>query len=538
MRVRFAPSPTGNVHIGNIRVAIFNWLLARHNNGKFLLRIEDTDLERSTPEAIEKMLQAMTWLNLDYDEKPLYQTARRHAHDAALAQMVSNGSVMRRGPESPLALQITHKLFDKSFISEPRDHAEIKLDTGKLVANKHAIVHTVISPNSGNTYVTPINWDTLHAPKFVLFNGQEIDAEKIRERCGENSQDLVLLTESNVVALKFTRRYVFFNDLVLGLCEKPLDSLRDFVVARNDGSPVFHLANVVDDIFQEITHVLRGNDHVENTFRHLFIFKALNAPPPQYGHFPMIVNHKGKPYSKRDGDAYIGDFQEKGFLPTTLFNFLALCGWAPGDDREIMPRDELVTAFTLERVNKSAAQFDTTKLSWMNQQYIKELPDAELIPLLKAEVKKAGFNPRRFDDAWYSFLASTQRERLEKISDFIPRTRYFFTDDYAYDKKAVEKTLRYNDGEGLRILREFTDAVLRNLTEWTVENIPQVAHDYIVKMTTPEKPLFMNQITQPLRVACTGSTASPGIGETLFLLGREATLKRIERTIQQFAAVV
>ena len=239
-RVRFAPSPTGNVHIGNIRAAIFNWLYARHTGGTFLLRVEDTDLERSTPEAIRTLLDCMEWLKLDYDEPVVYQTTQVKKHLAAAEKLLADG----------------------------RAYKENKGGKGDCVIFR--------MPKDGD---------------------------------------------------------VAYRDLVKGEMRKHAADTQDFVIVRSDGSPVFHLANVVDDITQGVTHVIRGDDHVENTFKHIELFKALGAEPPQYAHLPMIVNHMGKPYSKRDGAAFVGEFREQGYLPDALFNFLVLLGWAPGDDR-------------------------------------------------------------------------------------------------------------------------------------------------------------------------------------------------------------
>lgn len=536
MRVRFAPSPTGNVHIGNIRVAIFNWLYARHEGGQFILRIEDTDLERSTPEAIDKMMRAMDWLGLDYDEEPLYQTSQRPAHEAAVQKMMASGHAYQREAGGPVVMRIHAGLFDDSFISAPRDEAAVNVENGELVANRHALTHTVTSPKSGETFVTPINWDALTAPQFVLADGREIDAAVVRAQCGDADRPVAELAGGRVTAIKFVRRYVFFNDLVLGLREKPLDSLRDFVIVRSDGSPVFHIANVVDDVTQRVTHILRGNDHVENTFRHLFLFQALGAKAPQYGHFPMIVNQSGKPYSKRDGDAYVGDFQDKGYLPEALFNYLALCGWAPGDDREVMTRQELVAAFSLERVNKSAAQFDRVKLAWMNQQYVMKMPEEAFLARLKEEIAKAGYDLGGRDDAWLKVLAATQRERLETFGDFVPRTRYFFSGDFEYDEKAAKKNLLNAEGQGLQVLAGLRE-VFAQAAAWTPEAIEKMVNDYAESHGAPDKPMKLGQVAQPLRVAATGGGVSPGIGETLFLLGKEETLKRIDRTLATFRVV-
>ena len=316
-------------------------------------------------------------------------------------------------------------------------------------------------------------------------------------------------------------------DLVLGRCEKPVDSLRNLVIVRSDGSPVFHIANVIDDVTQEVTHILRGNDHVENTFRHLFIFKALGLTPPKYGHFPMIVNAKGKPYSKRDGDAYVGDFREKGFLPQALFNFLALCGWSPGDDREVMTMEEMAESFSLERVNASAAQFDMKKLMWMNQQYLQSIDFEAFVALLRAEAEKAGLDIASRGDAWFEKLAGTQRERIAQVSDFIANTSYFFSADYEFVPKAVKKNLLKNDGAGLQILSEL-HGFLAGISAWEDEVIEQSLHGFAEK-----RELMMGMVAQPLRVACTGSTVSPGIGETLCLLGKDEVLSRITRALTE-----
>ena len=282
VRTRFAPSPTGQVHIGNIRAAIYNWLFARHEGGQFLLRIEDTDRARSTPVAVQAVLDALTWLGLNWDETPLYQSTRTAAHLAAAEQLLQAGHAYK----------------------------EDKGGTGK--------------------------------GECVIFRmpGTEMS----------------------------------FRDEIKGHLAKQAADMKDFVIVRSDGTPVFHLANVVDDIHMQITHIIRGDDHVENTYRHVALFRALGATPPKYAHLPMIVNAQGKPYSKRDGAAYVGDFRDKGYLPEALFNFLALLGWSPGGDRELMGRDEMARLFTFDRVLSSAAQFDLVKLLWMNGEYMRALP--------------------------------------------------------------------------------------------------------------------------------------------------------------------
>ena len=527
MRTRFAPSPTGNVHIGNIRVAIFNWLFARHNKGKFLIRIEDTDLERSTPEAIRKLFEALEWLGLDYDEEPVYQTRERPQHEEAARRMLAAGHAVQSGDNGPVLLRIHAGLFAPSYVTEPRDEATINWKGGELTADHETITHIVTSPKSGETYVTPVNWDTLAEAVLLLESGAELPAPGVRAKLGTQAQPLAEVAGGTITGVRFKRRYVFFDDLVLGRLEKPLDSLRNMVIVRSDGSPVFHLANVVDDVTQEVDHILRGNDHVENTYRHLFIFKAIGATPPRYGHFPMIVNASGKPYSKRDGDAYIGDFEQKGYLPEALFNFLALCGWSPGDDRELMSREEMQAAFTLERVNASAAQFDMQKLDWMNQQYLQRMDEGALAELFRRELESASLDCAARGEAWLRKLTRTQRERVTRAADVVVNTRYFFRSDFAYDEKAVSKNLLKNEGEGLRTLALLTE-VLQAIPEWEDAGIEAALQGFAEKQG-----LKMGQVAQPLRIACTGGTVSPGIGETLALLGREEVLTRISRALAQ-----
>ena len=430
-RVRFAPSPTGNVHIGNIRAAIFNWLFARHEGGKFLLRVEDTDLERSTPEAIRTLLECMAWLKLDYDEAAVYQTAERAKHIAAAEKLLADG----------------------------RAYRDNKGGGGECVIFR--------MPKEGR--------------------------------------------------LEYT-------DLVKGTIRKKAEDTQDFVIVRSDGSPVFHLANVVDDITMNITHVIRGDDHVENTFKHIEIFKALGAEPPAYGHLPMIVNNMGKPYSKRDGAAFVGEFREQGYLPEVLLNFLALLGWAPGDDREIMSRDELIAAFTLDRCKSSAARFDLKKLTWMNGEYIAKLPHetfkAEVLPRLAV---KDPLPPMTID----SVIAAFQ-SRTKVFTDFERMSGYCFTEEYAYDPKGVEKRLK---ADGTLELLESVLAGYRALTEWTHDSTEAVLH----KMGE-ESGKGLGAYVHPVRMAVSGLTEGPGLFELLVLLGQERVCRRIQKTIELLKA--
>ena len=427
IRVRFAPSPTGKVHIGNIRAAIYNWLFARHTGGKFLLRVEDTDLERSTPEAIQALLECMQWLGLDYDEEAFYQTKNKPRHMEAVEKLLASG----------------------------------------------------------------------HAYK----------CERI-SRDGKTGE---------VVMFKMPREGVIeFDDIVKGKMAKRAEDIQDFAIVRSDGSPIFHIANVVDDIDQRVTHIIRGDDHVENTFKHICIFKALGAPVPQYGHLSMIVNQQGKPYSKRDGAAFVGEFRDTGYLPEALFNYLLLLGWNPGDDREVLTKDEMISLFDLEKVHVTAAKFDMKKLQWMNGEYIKRLPEAVFTAELIRRVGEEGMSiPESFD---LKYLVGQLQVRTKFLNDIPSQCRCFFSDDYPFDDKAVEKRLAK---EGVKAL--LLDLVERfsKVTEWTAQALENTLKEL-------SQGNGMGPWVHPIRVAVSGRGEGIGLFEMLQLLGREKTLARLE----------
>ncbi len=425
VRVRFAPSPTGKVHIGNIRAAIFNWLYARHVGGEFLLRVEDTDLERSTPEAIQTLLDCMAWLGLDYDGEVLYQTSQRKHH-----------------------LEVAEELLAKGFA-----YKENKGGQGECVIFR--------MPKEG---------------------------------------------------------VIEYDDLVKGHMKKKAKDTQDFVIVRSDGSPVFHLANVLDDITQGVTHIIRGDDHVENTFKHIMLFKALGAPIPQYAHLPMIVNNAGKPYSKRDGSAFVGEFRELGYLPETLFNFLALLGWAPGDDREIMSRAEMVEAFDFAHCKASPARFDMKKLTWMNGEYIARQPRADFVKAFDARLAASGLPLEPLNGHRDEMLDQIQ-PRTKTYADIPGNCLWFYSEEYPFDEKAVTKRLK---PEGVPELLEELAQAMEALPEFTVE-----ALEALVRGMGEAKGCGMGPLVHPIRVAVSGKTEGPGLFEMLWLLGRERTLRRL-----------
>ncbi len=434
IRVRFAPSPTGKVHIGNIRAAIYNWLYARHTGGKFLLRVEDTDLERSTPEAIQALLECMQWLGLDYDEEAFYQTKNKPRHMEAVE---------------------------------------------KLIASGHAY------------------------------------------KCERTSRDG---KTGEVVMFKMpTEGVIEFDDIVKGKMSKKAEDIQDFAIVRSDGSPIFHIANVVDDIDQGVTHIIRGDDHVENTFKHICMFKALGASVPKYGHLSMIVNQQGKPYSKRDGAAFVGEFRDQGYLPDALFNYLLLLGWNPGDEREVLTKSEMIELFDLAKVHVTAAKFDMKKLQWMNGEYIKRLPKDVFTSELISRVNEAGMTiPEGYD---LSYLVDQLQIRTKFLNDIPGACKCFFSDDFEMDEKAVDKRLKK---EGVKAILIDLVERFKAAPEWNA-----IALENLVKELSQGN--GMGPWVHPIRVAVSGRGEGIGLFEMLQLLGRDKTLERLMNAAEKYA---
>jgi glutamyl-tRNA synthetase len=518
IRVRFAPSPTGHVHIGNIRTAIFNWLFARHGGGKFLLRVEDTDRERSTQAAIDTLLDCMGWLGLDYDEEIFYQSRNAAAHVGAAEKMLSNGQAYRpkvTGPDpAPVIFQIPWETDNNPSVRIVGE-TEIRTDPSMPVKISKAGIQFAQLNEKGKSAERSASLAGYHMLKMSDTAGNIVfEMEKEIENILRNDAAIEI---ADCAKLSFQRREAVFKDVIKGELAKPLDTMKDLVIVRGDGTPVFHLANVCDDIEQKITHIIRGDDHVENTYRHIFLFHALGHAVPLYGHMPMIVNQSGKPYSKRDGDAYVGDFRSKGYLPEALFNYLSLLGWSPGDDREKLSRKELIEAFTLERVKSSSAQFDMNKLGNMNGQYMAEM-DSDTFAEKTWEVAESQGWTSGIDRNHFAKVAKLMQSRMKLFAQ-VNTWKYFFYDDFEKDEKALAKQLAD---------RQSVDAI-----KYVLENLsstPEFSLDSIQKSIREAESLNgikEGKLNQPLRIALTGQTTGAGIYETAEMLGREKTLKRL-----------
>ena len=519
VRVRFAPSPTGHVHIGNIRTAIFNWLFARHEGGQFLLRIEDTDRERSNQEAIDALLDVMGWLGLDYDEEPLYQSAQAAKHLAAAEQLVASGDAYKHakgeGGEAVL-MRIPWNAPELPFVARGETvefpvHPDVPLRIDHTGVYYAAVSKKGKAVEDSGCLAGFRELQALDAEGRVVF---ELEPAIGAILAGEQT------VEITAASLRFTRHLVGFTDRVKGLLQKPLDSMKDQVIVRSDGNPIFHLANVVDDITQGVTHIVRGDDHVENSYRHLFLFQLLGATAPTYAHLPMIVNDAGKPYSKRDGDAYVSDFRDKGYLPEALYNYLTLLGWSPGDDREKMTITELTEAFTLERVRSAPSQMDAKKLDHLNGLYIADMPAAEFVALAHANAPAADWLPATADAA-FTQVAKMMQSRARTLLVAADWDYFFRREPLVYDQsnKGIRKGL--NKAGTPELLRDLS-ARLATTEPWDEATIEATVH-----AATEARELGQGSMNLPIRVAVTGTNVGAGLYETMVLLGRELCRERL-----------
>jgi glutamyl-tRNA synthetase len=451
MRVRFAPSPTGALHIGGARTALFNWLLARHEGGELVLRIEDTDRERSTPEHVEQILDALRWLELDWDEGPILQTARSERHQQALQALLESGHAYRSSAtaEDVKAYKELHGA-DRGFRGESEADGAVRL---RVPAEGATIVHDVIR---GDTRFEHVHLD-------------------------------------------------------------------DPVIARADGSVLYNFAVAIDDLDAAITHVVRGEDHLSNTPKQLLVLEAAQAagldrdggrepaPLPLYAHLPLLHGPDGKKLSKRHGAASVQELRDAGYLPEAVRNYLALLGWGAGDDQTVLSTDELIERFTLERVSRNPARFDEVKLKWLNGQYIRKLPIAELTRRLETYTGR-----EQLQD-----VVRISQEKISTLADFWPLSGSLL-DGPVEDPKARERWL---DDDGRAALVEAREALADS------PGFDDAAVGEALAAVLERRGGKPREVYQPLRVALTGGTVSPGIFESIALLGREETLRRIDTAL-------
>ncbi len=481
VRVRFAPSPTGYLHVGGARTAFFNWLYARRHGGAFVLRIEDTDAERSSDDMIAGILDGLRWLGLDWDEgpgiggphEPYFQSQRFDRHRAAAAALVAGGHAY-------------YCYCSADRLRQERERADARGEAWQYDRACLSLPSQRIA-----------ELEASRAPRAIRF--------------------------------KVPPGQTAFADAVHGRIEFDGAHIEDFVILRSDGHPIYHLSVVVDDVDMRITHVIRGDDHISNTPKHVLLFQALGAPVPRFAHVPLILGADKKRLSKRHGATSVMEYARQGYLPDAMVNFLALLGWSPGDDRELMSRRELVDSFTLEGISGGNAVFDTAKLEWMNGQYIARMPIEELAALVLPLLAREGLWPEHAPaDERLRRLIELLRPRAKRLSDFVDQARPFLVDTVEYEPEAIKKHL---DVPGLS---EHVAVLVRALRETSPFDEQQV--ETTVRRTAEQQGIKAASLIHAARVAATGRTASPGIFEVLAWLGRDRTVRRLEQLVSFLAS--
>ena len=460
VRTRFAPSPTGSLHIGGARTAIFNWLFARHYGGTFVLRIEDTDRERSTEESIGEIIAGMTWLGLDWDEGPFRQSDRLGVYKSLAEKLIESGDAYRCYVSAE-ELEAKRKEAQErgEVFRYRREWADKNAAPGKPYAVR------LRTPDEGTVEVT----DLLRG--VVSFDAADID---------------------------------------------------DFVILKTDGFPTYNFAVVADDSEMNITHVIRGDDHLTNTPRQALIYKALSLDMPKMAHVSMILGPDGKRLSKRHGDTSVIAYKDEGYLPDALVNYLTRLGWSFGD-QEIFTREELVEKFTLDNVGKSAAVFNMEKLDWLNGWYIRNRPAGEVAALVLPMLKEKGIDAEL--DTKLEMIVKELGQRAKTLLDIVNSIGYFYAEEITFDEKAAAKFLTPETGE---VLKDLSDRIASG--EFTSDGL----HADFEKIME-ERGIKMGAIAQPVRVALTGGTVSPGIFEVMEILGKEEVLKRLGRAVDHIS---
>lgn len=459
VRTRFAPSPTGFLHVGGARTALYSWLYARHNQGEFVLRIEDTDLERSTQAATDAILEAMEWLNLHWEHGPYYQTKRFDRYNQVIDQMLEQGLAYR--------CYCTKERLE--ILREQQEHNKEKPRYDRHCLSHHA--HQIDEP---------------HVVRF------------------KNP------VEGSVI----------FNDAVRGKIEISNQELDDLIIRRTDGSPTYNFCVVIDDWDMGITHVVRGEDHINNTPRQINILQALGAPIPVYAHVSMILGDDGQKLSKRHGAVSVMEYRDQGYLPEALNNYLVRLGWGHGD-QEVFNNQQMIELFDLQSVSRSASAFNHDKLLWLNHHYIRELPAAKVADYLAWHMQDQHIDTSNGPSL--TTIVDMLSERCKTLKEMAAASRYFFEDFHEFDHNSVKKHFKVAAIEPLTL-------VLQKLTALTHWNAADIHH--AIEQTAAELNLGMGKVGMPLRVAVTGSGQSPSLDITLFGIGKPRSLARIQTAIE------
>lgn len=477
-RVRFAPSPTGYLHVGGLRTALYNYLFAKHNDGKFILRIEDTDRNRYVEGAAENLIKALKWAGLDYDEGPdidgdfgpYMQSQRLEIYKAHADELISKGKAY-------YCFCTTERLTALREEQEKQKLPQAKYD-------KHCL---------------------------------SLIQQEIQKKLSENVPFVIRLNvEPN--------QKIIFDDVIRNTVEFESNNIDDQVLIKSDGYPTYHLANVVDDHLMKITHVIRGEEWLSSTPKHVLLYDAFGWERPIFAHLPLLLNPDRSKLSKRQGDVAVEDYRDKGYLKEALINFVALLGWNAGDNCEFYYLNELVEAFSLERVNKAGAVFDVVKLNSLNAEHLRKKSDTELLVVLKEEIQKSKFKNQNYSDGFLLLIIEAIKERVTFIHEFVDNCKYFYEAPTEYEQKAIEKHWKSETLEQMKRLKE-AFAVLENPNKT----------DYEQTLTNVAEQLGVGKgkLIHPLRLAVSGQSTGPSMFDLLFILGKTEIVHRIEAAIEK-----
>lgn len=479
IRVRIAPSPSGFLHIGTAKIAMFNWLFARHHGGTFILRLEDTDAERSSEEFADAMCEGFQWLGIDWDEGPAF------------------GDVAEKGGSGPYRQSQRKKLHqDEAY---------------RLVAE-------------GKAYKCFCTKEELEAMR------EKAAAESRPPRYdgtwrNKGPEEVAAMGDAPfVVRFKVPEGETIIDDMVQGEVRLNNKEFDDFVILKTNGDPIFHLSVVVDDATMKISHVLRGDDHLTNAARHKMLFEALGYTPPRFGHLPLVLDERGKKYSKREHGANVLDWRADGYLPETLINYVVLLGWTPKEEgRELFTREELIEAFDETRLGASAAKFDRKKLDWLNGQHIRRLTPEQLRDRVVPIIERAGFDVSSKDPAWLANMASICQEKIPTLNHIVEYTDFFFVAPATYEEKAVKKQW-HKEGAAERLAAMRT--AMTGAADWTVDAI-KATYEALAAETGEG----LGNFVHPTRLALTGKSVGPGLFELAELLGKDECIRRMDKAI-------
>ncbi|QQS37635.1 MAG: glutamate--tRNA ligase [Ignavibacteriales bacterium] len=475
-RVRFAPSPTGYLHVGGLRTALYNFLFAKKNNGTFVLRIEDTDRNRFVEGAVENLISALKWAGLDYDEGPEldgkfgpYQQSQR------LEIYKSHADELIKTRKAYYCFCTPERLQSLREEQEKQKLPQAKYD-------KHCL---------------------------------HLSQSEVEKKLSENIPYVIRLNVESGITIKF-------DDVIREHVEFESNNVDDQVLIKSDGFPTYHLANVVDDHLMKITHVIRGEEWLSSTPKHVLLYDAFRWERPVFAHLPLLLNPDKSKLSKRQGDVAVEDYRDKGYLKDALINFVALLGWNAGDDKEFYIMDELINSFSLERVNKSGAVFDIQKLNWLNAEHLRKMDDKDILELLKAEFLKPEFDSYKFTDEYLLLVIQSMKERVSFVKEFITSCAYFYNSPDTYEQKSIEKNWKEDTPSHLLKIKD-AFSLLTNPSKEDYENaLTSVANELNVGK---------GKLIHPLRLAVSGQSTGPGMFDLLFILGKDEVLKRIDAII-------